>query len=49
MWENVVGFWCSRLQERVFMRGLRPSLIQGNWHLLIEVDDWRLLEDIYID
>lgn len=26
-----------------------PSLIQGNWYLQIEADDWRLLEDIFIE
>ena len=29
--------------------GLLPSLIQGNWYLQIEADDWRLLEDIFIE
>lgn len=29
--------------------GTLPSLIQGNWYLQIEADDWRLLEDIYIE
>jgi len=26
-----------------------PSLINSHWYLQIEADDWRLLEDIYID
>ena len=29
--------------------GPLPSLMQGNWYLQIEADDWRLLEDISID
>jgi hypothetical protein len=29
--------------------GLLPALISGNWYLQIEADDWRLLEDIYIE
>ena len=29
--------------------GLLPSLRQGNWYLQIEADDWRLLEDIFIE
>ena len=29
--------------------GALPSLIQGNWYLQIEADDWRLLEDIFIE
>jgi len=29
--------------------GLLPSLIQGNWYLQIEADDWRLLENIFIE
>jgi hypothetical protein len=28
--------------------GALPSLINGNWYLQIEADDWRLLEDIFI-
>ncbi len=29
--------------------GALPSLIQGKWYLQIEADDWRLLEDIFIE
>jgi len=29
--------------------GLLPALISGNWYLQIEADDWRLLEDIFIE
>ena len=29
--------------------GALPSLIPGNWYLQIEADDWRLLEDIFIE
>jgi len=29
--------------------GAIPSLIQGKWYLQIEADDWRLLEDIFIE
>ncbi len=29
--------------------GLMPSLIQGNWYLQIEADDWRLLEKFIIE
>jgi len=29
--------------------GLMPSLIQGNWYLQIEADDWRLLESVFIE
>ena len=29
--------------------GLLPSLISGKWYLQIEADDWRLLEDVFIE
>jgi hypothetical protein len=29
--------------------GALPSLIRGNWYLQIEADDWRLLEDVFIE
>lgn len=29
--------------------GALPSLINGNWYLQIEADDWRLLEDLFIE
>ena len=29
--------------------GLLPPLIPGNWYLQIEADDWRLLEDVFIE
>lgn len=29
--------------------GALPSLINSHWYLQIEADDWRLLENVYID
>lgn len=29
--------------------GVLPSLINSRWYLQIEADDWRLLENVYID
>jgi uncharacterized protein len=29
--------------------GALPSLISGDWYLQIEADDWRLLEEIFIE
>ncbi len=32
-----------------FYEGIMPDLINGNWYLQLEADDWRLLEYMVID
>ncbi len=38
-----------RATGKSFYAGPLPSLINGNWYLQVEADDWRLLQDIFIE
>lgn len=37
----------KRYDDNTYL-GLNPELVKGKWHLLIEADDWRLLEVLHI-